>query len=341
MSNKDQLAAEVHEQLHYELSHMGSHGPVLKANEEIDAEMNKKLGIPQSAPELETASIGSSAVNVELGIGQWTGRKKDRTASEEVTTNNNAETGVASVHKMLLGKCPELKAIHDLTGLIRNEHYAMTMPWLDTGLRLLPTKMFFSYQKHMTGRQTQWHDLVQAFLDVYQFATAKAQAQLGSLYYQAEYPTPDALARKFRFSLNYMPLPDRGDFRLDVTADVNTELATHYDTFYRERLENSYKEVWTRLFKILERMSSRLDYADTEDKKVFRDSLVENVLEMIDLLEQFNVSNNSQMSAARLALEEAMYGVTPDALREDEYLRSETKRKVDEIIKTLPTLDIL
>ena len=87
-------------------------------------------------------------------------------------------------------------------------------------------------------------------------------------------------------------------------------------------------------------MSDRLDYADTEDKKIFRDSLVENVLEMIELLEQFNVSNNSQMSSARLALEEAMYGVTPDALREDEYLRSETKRKVDEIIKTLPTLDI-
>ena len=330
MSNENQLAVEKRAYNFFDK----------KTNEEIDVEMNKKLGILEPAPKLETPTLSGAAMNVELSISQWTGRKKDRTASKEVTTNNNAETGVASVHKMLLGKCPELKAIHDLTGLIRNEHYAMTMPWLDTGLRLLPTKMFFSYQKHMTERETQWHDLTPAFLDVYQYAISQAQAKLGSLFYQAEYPTPDALARKFRFSINYLPLPEQGDFRLDVTANTNTDLAEHYDTFYRERLENSYKEVWNRLFKILKNMSDRLDYADTEDKKIFRDSLVENVLEMIELLEQFNVSNNSQMSSARLALEEAMYGVTPDALREDEYLRSETKRKVDEIIKTLPTLDI-
>ena len=330
MSNENQLAVEKRAYNFFDK----------KTNEEIDVEMNKKLGILEPAPKLETPTLSGAAMNVELSISQWTGRKKDRTASKEVTTNNNAETGVASFHKMLLGKCPELKAIHDLTGLIRNEHYAMTMPWLDTGLRLLPTKMFFSYQKHMTERETQWHGLTQAFLDVYQYAISQAQAKLGSLFYQAEYPTPDALARKFRFSINYLPLPEQGDFRLDVTANTNTDLAEHYDTFYRERLENSYKEVWNRLFKILKNMSDRLDYADTEDKKIFRDSLVENVLEMIELLEQFNVSNNSQMSSARLALEEAMYGVTPDALREDEYLRSETKRKVDEIIKTLPTLDI-
>jgi hypothetical protein len=39
-------------------------------------------------------------------------------------------------------------------------------------------------------------------------------------------------------------------------------------------------------------------------------------------------------------LEDTLRGVTPDALREDGYLRAETKRAVDEIIKSLPSLDI-
>jgi hypothetical protein len=46
------------------------------------------------------------------------------------------------------------------------------------------------------------------------------------------------------------------------------------------------------------------------------------------------------MSAMADKLEEAMSGVTPDALREDEYFRAETKAAVDAAIKSLPSLDI-
>ena len=46
------------------------------------------------------------------------------------------------------------------------------------------------------------------------------------------------------------------------------------------------------------------------------------------------------MAALTTKLENSLRGVTPDALREDNYLRSETKRNVDEIIKALPSLDL-
>jgi hypothetical protein len=46
------------------------------------------------------------------------------------------------------------------------------------------------------------------------------------------------------------------------------------------------------------------------------------------------------MEAMRMKLEDTLQGVTPDALREDEFLRAETKKSVDEVIKSLPSLDI-
>jgi hypothetical protein len=46
------------------------------------------------------------------------------------------------------------------------------------------------------------------------------------------------------------------------------------------------------------------------------------------------------MAAMADRLEETLRGVTPDALREDEYLRRETKRAVDDAIKALPSLDM-
>ena len=99
-------------------------------------------------------------------------------------------------------------------------------------------------------------------------------------------------------------------------------------------------DVWQRAYDALSRMSERLDYQDNEGKKIFRDSLVSNVTDMVELLHVCNVTGDSQMSALANPLDETLRGVTPDALREDAYLRAETKRTVDQVIKSLPSLDI-
>jgi hypothetical protein len=104
-----------------------------------------------NVPNISTPSIASSAMLVEFSASQWTARKKDKKASAEVTADNHAETGVANVNKKLLGNCAELDAVHKLTGAIRNIHYGMTMPWSDTGLRLLPTAQYFKYHQTMTS----------------------------------------------------------------------------------------------------------------------------------------------------------------------------------------------
>jgi len=296
--------------------------------------------LTNTAPEIEVPSISSSAMMVELSISQWLGKKKDRKASKQVTDDNNAETGVANVHKKLLGGCKELKAVHDLTGNIRNEHYTLTMPWFDTGVRLLPTKIYFNYHTRITAAQTEWLKTVDAFLTAYDWEISQAEARLGDLFNRAEYPTADQLSGKFSFSINYIPMPESGDFRLDIGNQGNTQLADHYQTFYADRIENSYKEVWTRVYTALSKMSERLDYTGKEDKKTFRDSLVENVLEITPLLDTFNVTGSSQMSEMKRKLEETMHGITPEALRDDDHLRRETKRNVDDIIKSLPSLDV-
>ena len=81
-------------------------------------------------------------------------------------------------------------------------------------------------------------------------------------------------------------------------------------------------------------------HVDEEDKKVFRDTLVGNVTDMIGLLRVCNVTKSVQMSDMANKLEDAMSGVTADALREDDTFRAETKAAVDAVMKSLPSLDI-
>jgi hypothetical protein len=318
----------------------GTATPVNLAHNQGVSDMNLNDTVKVRESLTNVPSIASSAMLVELSISHWTGKKKDKRASEDVTTDNHAHKGVANVHKKLLGNCAELDAVQKFVANSRNLHYSMTMPWSDTGMRLLPTAQYFKYHEQMTAIQNEFARLVDNFLQSYADEVVDAQVTLGSLFNHDDYPTADSLAGKFAFRLSYIPLPDAGDFRLDVNNDAMAQMQTQYQDYYGRQLKNAMNDVWKRVYESLSKMSERLDYQSDETKKVFRDSMVSNVLDMVELLRVCNVTGDSQMAAMASRLDEALRGVTPEALREDNYLRAQTKRTVDSVIKSLPSLDI-
>ena len=192
----------------------------------------------------------------------------------------------------------------------------------------------------MSEMQNEFDRLASDFLTAYNDEVVDVQLKLGDLFSRDDYPTVDTLARKFAFRTNYMPLPDAGDFRVDIGNDALREVRDTYSDFYTKQYNNAMNDVWTRLHKALTNMSDRLDYGSKEDKKIFRDSLVDNVNDMVELLRVCNVTGSTQMSTMANNLEEAMSSVTPDALREDDTFRADTKAAVDAVIKSLPSLDI-
>lgn len=287
-----------------------------------------------------TNAISTSATLVELSISTWTGRKLDKTASTTVTTTNNAIVGAANVNKKLLADCAELTAIQKFAANARTAHYGMTMPWSDMGLRLLPITKYFDYHEKMTALRAEFDKLVDKFIDAYDWEIAQAQVKLGGLFNAMEYPDKEVIRAKFKFNMFYTPVADAGDWRLDANNETINELTSNYSAYYETQLNNAMKDLWGRLHGVLTRMSERLDYSSKETKKVFRDSLVDNVMDVVDMMQSCNITGDTQMTAAAHKLESVLLGVTPDALREDVHLRHETKQKVDEVIRNLPSLDL-
>ena len=156
----------------------------------------------------------------------------------------------------------------------------------------------------------------------------------------SDYPDALDLASKFRFSFTYTPLPDAGDFRLDIQNDAIDQIKTDYAEHYEKQIGTAMKDIWRKAYDALTKMSERIDYAGHEVKKVFRDSLVDNVTDMVEILELSNVTGDSQMSALALTLDDALRGVTADALRQDPNLRKEVKKSVDSVIASLPSLEM-
>ena len=273
----------------------------------------------------------------ELNISVWTGRKLDKQATREVTVANNADANVGSFHKKLLGDCAELVAIQKHAANVRNWHYEQTSLWGDLGQRTLPTSRFPIYYEGITGHLAEFDTLKEAFLSAYSWAQTEARAKLGSLYRDSDYPSVETLRSKFSFGHSQQPMPVAGHWQLDMINEHNQILAESFANTYNARLDATMKEVWQRTYDAMSKMSERLDYTggDVKDKKVFRDSLVYNLRDLLTLLDAFNVEGDHRMAAMRDGLEAAIDGVSPDALREDDHLRRDTKQKVDAILSNL------
>ena len=300
--------------------------------------MNAVLNSAATNVSTPNVSISTSAMLVELSISTWTGRKLDKRASQDVTTSNNARKGVANVNKKLLGDCAELDAVQKFVANVRNSHYAATMPWSDTGLRLLPTAQYFAYHKQMTDLQAEFDRLVGVFLQAYEWEIQNAQLKLGDLFNADEYPSADSLKFKFKYRLNYIRLAEAGDWRLDMEQEAQQALREQYDKFYQAQFQDAMKDVWRRAYDALTKMSDKLDYTDVGSKKIFRDTLVSNVMDIVDLMEVCNITRDPAMTEAQGRIRYALQGITPEALREDAHLRADTKRQVDEVRQIIDNL---
>lgn len=301
-----------------------------------------------TAPTVHAPSISSSAMLAELAISVWTGRKLDKHASATIEAVNSAESGTASVRKRLLGKCAELDDLNKYVANLRNQtHYRLSLPWSDSGLRLLPTAMYFAYHKEMTYHQQEFYRMVDEFLDAYDNEVIQAQLRLGDMFNPDEYPTRDMLARKFAFHINYSPVPDVGDFRVDIGNEQAETLRASYADYYERQLTAAMGDLWTQLHEKLSVLVRQLDYTpvvgedgqhSTRVNRVY-ESVFDRVRELIDMLDTCNVTQDEQMYRAKRELDNILGGISVEALKGESAFRDETREQLAAVIKTLPSLD--
>ena len=291
-----------------------------------------------------TPSISSAAMIVDFNASVWTARKKDRKASEDVTDANHADKGVANVSKNLLGNCAELDAVQKFAANVRNMHYSMTMPWSDNGSRLLTTAQYFKYHEAMTDLQQEFYRLVEEFLQVYEWKIMEAQAKLGDMFNRDEYPTRAGLESKFAFRMAYIPLPDSGDFRIDIGNEGMVQIQTQYEAQYAAQIKGAMNDVWKRLHDNLTTLVRQLDVDEKGKGNRLFDTVFDGALALTDMLRTCNVTGDSQMEAMRLKLEQAFtknnQPVNLHQIKNSPTLRADTQEKLTAAIATLPSLDM-
>jgi hypothetical protein len=277
-------------------------------------------------------SIASSAMLVELSISTWTARKLDKKVSTQVDLDNGAKTKVVNANKNLMAGTGVLDTLVKYAANARAWHLSQTLPWTDNGSRLLPMSNFVDYKKQLGELEANYEALVDKFIIAYPNLVSAAAFQLGTLFDRNEYPDENSLKKKFKFTYSFFPVPTAGDFRIDINEEAKAEIMANCNSAYEDRLNNAMREAWGRLHECLSRMSERLTDNADGSRKIFRDSLVENGVELVTMLKHLNITQDPKLEQARRDLQSAIGAHDLDSLRDNSVAREVVKAKVDSIL---------
>ena len=277
-------------------------------------------------------SLSSRAMLISLSISMWSARKHDPEASEEIAMRHGAQTDVGRYNKVLLPK----KALADIQKIVseaRDAHCFITLPWDDNGYRVLPGAVYMDHREKMRSLASRFYSAADSLYGQFEELVNQARQRLGGLFRQKDYPTLAELRSKYSFETKIMPLPDAGDFRVTLGDEEKARIKRQITLDVEASLRVGSRELWSRLYEAVEHMANRLSaYKVTDDgvEHPFRDTVVTNLVKLVDVLPKLNVTHDPELD--RLADQvRASLLIDPKELRDSDSVRAETAKRAAEI----------
>jgi hypothetical protein len=267
------------------------------------------------------------ALLVQLNISKWEARKLDKKATKQVADTNYASKGAGNYNKKLLPVGDSLANIHTMTGDIRREFYANTLPWGLENTHMLPTANYLAFMTTFRKRKSEWELVVRKFLTDYPSLQHSAQRFLGNLYDPADYPDVADLQHKFKMDLVVMPVPTN-DFRVQLADDELSNIHADIQRRVEESSGLAMREAWQRLFDHVKLMAERL--GNTEGR--LYESLFDNALKLCRILPRLNFTDDPRLEAMRQEVESKLASHTKDSIKDNPVLRKQVADEAADIM---------
>lgn len=259
-------------------------------------------------------SLSDKAILASLSISTWAARKLDKPATAKVETEFSTQGKVGQYTKNLLPGARELQEVGRVATSIREFYYTNTLPWCADGTRILSSKNYLPFTSEYRKRRGEFDRAVSDFLTAYPSLQAHAQVKLGSLFSPGEYPAIARLESSFSCDVQFMPMPDVQDFRVEILDSEKTEFLDRM----KDAESRAMRDCWSRLHEVVSRAAGKLSQPDA----IFRDSLIENISEVCAILPRLNLTDDPQLETMRQHVEQTIAAISPDSCRVSESSRN-------------------
>lgn len=282
----------------------------------------------------DPVDISTTTILVSLSISEWTGIKRDKRETRAVESKHALRTRAARVSKTLMPTCSSLKRIHEITREVRRFFAYNTLPWGDAKQRIMRSSGFMSFNEGMMDLKSKWDAAVNEFIDEYEDERVRAAYDLNTLYSDDDYPDPERIRQKFSFSISFSPVATASDFRVKISQHQADALREQIEESNQRFVQDAMKDAWQRLYEVVSHTAEKLSDPDA----IFRDSMVENVADLVALLPSLNIADDPEMKAMGKELTRAVCKFNPDTLRKDKDVRSDAADQVNAVLDKMAWL---
>jgi hypothetical protein len=272
------------------------------------------------------------AILVNVDISAWEARKHDREMTEKVNKRAGAAPDAGRYHKHLFGgRVESLSAVQNAQHALRIMHYEQTLPWTDTGWRLLPTANHTAYTEAYRQHVIEIQKAVDAFVSQYPKLVRDAEKKLGpSMFRARDYPDVNEVRSRFNVSVDYSPVPAEGDFRVTLPKEEMARM----EKSVRRRLQEAVKLAMTDAYQRLGEAVSDLR-EHLHDGKYLRDTMITRISDVADMLGRLNLTDDPNLEQVRKQAIKTLATADITGLRSDAKVRTKVAEDADAILKQM------
>lgn len=284
-----------------------------------------------------TPDFASTAMLVSLNVRAYGARKEDKKISRDVAIAHGTSTDAGNYSKHLVPK-EALEPVTKAIGALRSFHYENTLPWLDEGVRILPSMNYESYRTQMESLRDSYDTAVRDFALRWPEIVESARSRLAGMFNETDYPID--VRSRFGCNVRFMPLGDAQDFRVAISDTERDMLKAQIEGTLGEAQKAAMGDIYQRLADGVKAMADRLraysvDPVTGKTSAPFRDSLVENLRDLVALIPRLNFAGDTALEDIRRMVEKDLCAESAVTLRESDVVRERVADNADLIAARL------
>ncbi len=274
-----------------------------------------------------TASVASASQRLQASFAAvrvsftWLGVRKTLNAEQKAQAAESfgAEGQYLSAAKKLLDtKHTAFQAVNAVRGQIISYWKGLSLPYPEPGTRLVRQEDLDPFNGRM-GKHRE--DLTIAVTTLNQhFAQMKhaAQERLGTLYNPADYPT--TLLGLFAVEWDF-PSVEPPEYLQRLNPHLYQQERQRIAARFDEAVQLAEQAFVGEFARLVSHLTERLTAGPDGERKIFRDTAIENLTEFFDRFKRLNVRSNADLDRLVETAQRTLSGVDPHIVRNSASLR--------------------
>lgn len=266
-----------------------------------------------------------------LNISVWSARKFDNKATIQIEETHSTKDIGRFNKKLLPENAASYKKIQDIANQLRALFYKKTLKYGQDGIGLLPATLYMELAEDVRLARAKFVPAVDEFIEDLDNLKREAKVLLNGLFLESDYPTREMLLEKFNIGFKVLPFPDAEQFGVELPSEVVQDIKESITNQMDDATGKAMTDLWYRLYDVVTHMADKL----AKPNAIFRDSLVENLRDMCDLLPQLNFVGDEDLTSLCDQVKEKLYVHEANSLRNDETTRADAANDAIEIQKMM------